>query len=73
MPGNTGSVPDAEGVLTNRALDPLIITNTDWNPGSVVNRVNRDEGHCSLQRHPTVNAFHVCLMTLQSLSRQEVM
>ena len=73
MPGNTGSVPDTGGILTNRALDLLIITNTDWNPRSIVNRVNRDEGHCSLQRRPTVNAFHLCLMTIQSLTRQEAM
>jgi hypothetical protein len=49
MPGDTGAISNPEDVITNRALDFLIITNTDWNTRPVVNRVNRNEGHRSLQ------------------------
>ncbi|AJF24469.1 hypothetical protein ACNO8S_18675 (plasmid) [Haloarcula sp. KBTZ06] len=47
--GDTGAISNPEDVITDRALDFLIITNTDWNTRPVVNRVNRNEGHRSLQ------------------------
>jgi hypothetical protein len=49
MPGDTGSVPNTEDVFTDRTLYLLTITNTYWNTRPVVNRVNRNEGHRSLQ------------------------